>query len=43
MFQDVVDLHTHSIASGHAYNTIYEMVQSAVNKKVKLLGISDAK
>lgn len=41
MFQDVVDLHTHSIASGHAYNTIYEMVQSAVNKKVKLLGISD--
>lgn len=41
MFQDVVDLHTHSIASGHAYNTIYEMAQSAVRKGVKLLGISD--
>ena len=41
MFQDVVDLHTHSVASGHAYNSIYEMAQSAVNKGVKLLGISD--
>ena len=41
MIRDVVDLHTHSIASGHAYNTIYEMVQSAVDKGVELFGISD--
>lgn len=27
--RDVVDLHTHTIASGHAYNTIYEMAESA--------------
>ena len=41
MINDVVDLHTHSIASGHAYNTIYEMVQSAVKKGAMLYGISD--
>ncbi len=38
---DVVDLHTHTIASGHAYNTIYEMASSARDKGVHLLGISD--
>ena len=38
---DVVDLHTHTIASGHAYNTIYEMARSASEKGVRLLGISD--
>ena len=31
--RDVVDLHTHTIASGHAYNTIYEMAKSAAEKK----------
>ena len=41
MIQDIVDLHTHTIASGHAYNTIYEMAQSAATKGVELLGISD--
>lgn len=38
---DVLDIHTHTIASGHAYNTIYEMVRSASEKGVQLLGISD--
>ncbi|MBQ9197580.1 MAG: phosphatase [Clostridia bacterium] len=38
---DVVDLHTHTIASGHAYNTIYEMARSAAEKGAALLGISD--
>ena len=38
---DVVDLHTHTIASGHAYNTIYEMVKSAKDKGAELIGISD--
>ena len=27
-----IDLHTHSLASGHAYNTIYEMVEEAKKK-----------
>lgn len=39
--RDVIDIHTHTIASGHAYNTIYEMAQSASKKGVELLGISD--
>ena len=41
MIPDVLDLHTHTIASGHAYNTIYEMAYSASQKGVQLLGISD--
>ena len=39
--RDVLDIHTHTIASGHAYNTIYEMARSAGEKGVQLLGISD--
>ena len=27
--KDILDLHTHTIASGHAYNTLYEMAQAA--------------
>lgn len=38
---DVVDLHTHTIASGHAYNTIYEMARSASGKGAQLFGITD--
>lgn len=38
---DVLDIHTHTIASGHAYNTIYEMAQAAQGKGLSLLGISD--
>ena len=38
---DVLDNHTHTTASGHAYNTIYEMAQSASRKGLALLGISD--
>lgn len=38
---DVMDLHTHTIASGHAYNTIYEMARSASEKGLQLLGITD--
>lgn len=36
-----MDLHTHTIASGHAYNTIYEMARSAAEKGIALLGIAD--
>ena len=39
--KDILDSHTHTTASGHAYNTIYEMAQSASRKGLALLGISD--
>lgn len=35
------DLHTHSIASGHAYNTVTELVEAAKNKGLLMLGITD--
>ncbi len=35
------DLHTHTIASGHAYGTIREMAFAASEKKLELLGISE--
>lgn len=36
-----LDLHSHTIASGHAYGTIREMAQAAADRKLKLLGISE--
>lgn len=39
--KDLADLHTHTLASGHAYNTILEMVHAAAEKKLPILGISD--
>lgn len=36
-----VDIHTHTLASGHAYNTIQEMILSAKEKGIQLLGISE--
>lgn len=36
-----LDVHTHTIASGHAYSTLQEMVASASNKGIKLLGITE--
>lgn len=39
--RDVLDIHTHTLASGHAYNTVYEMAQAARDKGLQLLGISD--
>ncbi len=35
------DTHTHTLASGHAYNTIMEMVQAAAEKGLKALAITD--
>ncbi len=37
----LIDLHCHSISSGHAYSTIEEMVSQAKNKNLKILGIAD--
>lgn len=39
--KDFVDLHTHTIASGHAYNTITEMIHAAAQKQLPVFGISD--
>lgn len=36
-----LDVHTHTIASGHAYSTIREMAKEASRKGVKLLGITE--
>ncbi len=36
-----LDVHTHTVASGHAYSTIQEMVKSAKDKGLKILGITD--
>lgn len=37
----VLDLHTHTYASGHAYNTMNEMAAAAKEKGLELLGITD--
>lgn len=36
-----VDPHTHTLASGHAYNTIHEMAAAANKKNISLLGITE--
>ncbi|MCI8888607.1 MAG: phosphatase [Hungatella sp.] len=38
---DIIDLHTHTIACGHAYNTLYEMIQAGADAGMKLFGSSD--
>ena len=37
----LLDVHTPSLASGHAYGTIREMAQAAAEKGLSLLGIAD--
>lgn len=39
--RDILDVHTHTIASGHAYNTIYEMAKAASENEIELLGITE--
>lgn len=36
-----IDLHTHTIASGHAYSTLQEMAQAAAEKGLQILGITE--
>ncbi len=36
-----LDIHTHTIASGHAYGTIREMAEEAAKRGLDLLGISE--
>lgn len=37
----VADMHTHTLASGHAYNTINEMIRAASEKKLDIIGITE--
>ncbi|MBJ6726030.1 PHP domain-containing protein [Geomesophilobacter sediminis] len=37
----IADLHTHTLASGHAYSTVNELAQAAAAKNLLALGISD--
>jgi putative hydrolase len=41
VFKINADLHTHTVASGHAYSTVDEMARGAFNKGIKLIGITD--
>ena len=36
-----VDLHIHTVASGHAFSTLNEIIHKAVEKEMTLIGISD--
>ena len=36
-----LDMHTHTLASGHAFSTLQEMAQAASEKGLKLLGITE--
>ena len=39
--RDNIDLHTHTIASGHAYNTRNEMIAAAYQKGLEILAITE--
>ena len=39
--KSVVDLHTHSIVSGHAYSTLSEMIDAAQKIGLKLFGVTE--
>ena len=35
------DLHTHTVASGHAFSTLKENIEEAAAKGLKAMGMSD--
>jgi len=39
--QPLLDVHTHTIASGHAYSTLQEMITAAKKKGLQVLGITE--
>ena len=41
MIKDVMDTHTHTLASGHAYSTIRENVAAAARKGLELLAVTE--
>ena len=41
MMKPLLDVHTHTLASGHGYSTIQEMAQAAADKGLQVLGITE--
>lgn len=41
MRQVLIDVHTHIVASGHAYSSLQEMAQAATAKNLRVLGITE--
>lgn len=41
MKEILLDVHTHTVASGHAFSTLQEMAKAAAEKGVRLLGITE--
>ena len=41
MIKPVLDVHTHTIASGHAYSSLQEMVSHAAEVGLEIIGITD--
>ncbi|MDO4344554.1 MAG: phosphatase [Eubacteriales bacterium] len=39
--RDILDVHCHTLASGHAYNTVWEMARAAREKGLEILGLTD--
>jgi len=37
----LLDVHTHTVASGHAYSSLQEMAQAAAQKGIQILGITE--
>lgn len=40
-YRSVLDLHTHTVASGHAYSSLREMAKAAAEKGLEVLGITE--
>lgn len=41
MMKPLIDVHTHTIMSGHAFSTITEMITEAKNKGLKIYGVTE--
>ena len=39
--RDILDVHTHTVASGHAYNSMMEMINAAQKKGLEVYGITE--
>ena len=39
--RDILDVHTHTIVSGHAYNTMMEMIHEAQQRGLEVFGITE--
>ncbi len=41
IMKTLLDVHTHTVASGHAYSTLQEMAKTASEKGLKILGVTE--